>query len=184
MPNWAWIVIGVGAAVVLLAVAWAWIARRRKHLREHFGPEYERTVSESGDRREAESELARREKRRNELDIRPLEFEERTEYRKEWQRVQAEFVDSPEEAVREADSVIGQVMRDRGYPVEDFDTRSADISVDHPDVVQNYRAAHRISELSDRGDATTEDLRMAMVHYRSLFVELVETGEPVGQEAR
>src|SRR5439155_21706419 len=144
----------------------------------------ERTVSASGDRREAEAELARREKRRDKLEIHPLPLEERAHYREQWQQVQAVFVDAPADAVGEADTLIAQVMGDQGYPMEDFEERAADISVDHPSVVQNYRLAHRISDSNDRGEASTEDLRLAMLHYRSLFDELVEAGEPepVGQE--
>src|SRR5947208_4313722 len=185
MPTWAWMVMGVAAAAFVLALTWAAVAiRRRKHLQERFGPEYERTVSASGDRREAEAELARREKRREKLEIRPLPLEERAHYREQWQQIQAVFVDAPADAVGEADTLIAQVMGDQGYPMEDFEERAADTSVDHPKVVQNYRPAHRISESNDRGEATTEDLRLAMLHYRSLFDELVEAGEPepVAQE--
>jgi hypothetical protein len=158
------------------------MTRRRRRLQERFGPEYERTISARKDRRAAEAELAQREKRREELAIRPLSFEERAHYREQWQEVQAAFVDAPADAVGEADTLIAQVMADRGYPVEAFEARAADISVDHPSVVQNYRRAHQISEANDRGEATTEDLRLAIVHYRALFDELVEAGEPVEQE--
>ena len=179
MPIWAWILIGLVAAALLLTLLLAaFVTRRRQHLRERFGPEYERAVAARGDRREAESELARREKRREELAIRPLSLEERAHYREQWQELQALFVDAPTDAVGEADSLIAQVMAERGYPVEDFEARAADISVDHPSVVQNYRRAHQISEANDRGEATTEELRLALMHYRALFTELVEAGEP------
>lgn len=183
MPTWGWILIGIGIAVVLAAVGWVVLqAQRRRRLQSRFGSEYDRAVAESGGTRAAVAELSEREKHREELDIRPLDMEERARYRQEWQRVQSAFVDSPQGAVRDADALITQVLRDRGYPVDDFETQAADISVDHPEVVENYRAAHRIATASARGDAGTEDHRQAMVHYRSLFDELVEAGEPVGQE--
>jgi NAD(P)-dependent dehydrogenase (short-subunit alcohol dehydrogenase family) len=183
MPTWGWIVIGIGAVVVLAAAGWTTIvARRRGHLRERFGPEYHRAVAERGSRREAESELREREKRREALDVRPLEPEEQVRYQQAWQRIQARFVDEPEEAVQEADALVERVMRDCGYPVEDFEEQAATVSVDHPTVVENYRAAHRIAH--EGNGAGTEDLRQAMVHYRALFQELVESGGPVREEAK
>jgi hypothetical protein len=182
MPVWGWIIIGVVAVAVAAVAGWlAYSARRRKQLQEHFGTEYDRAVAEQGGRREADAELARREKRREELDIQPLAAEDRTRYRDEWQRVQAEFVDAPEEAVSDADKLVSEVMRQRGYPMEDFESRAADVSVDHPDVVNNYREAHRIAEMTNNGGASTEALRKAMIHYRALFAELVEAGEPQGR---
>lgn len=169
MPGWAWVLVAVAAIVVVALVVWqALKARRTRTLQERFGPEYERTVDRSDDRREAEAELAARAKRREELDIRPLTEASRTRYLDEWQRVQARFVDDPGGAVAEADSLIQSVMRERGYPMDDFDQRAADISVDHPDVVENYRQGHRLRS----GD--TEEQRQAMVHYRALFDELLE----------
>jgi hypothetical protein len=162
-------VIAVAAIVVLAVVVWrALAARRTRTLQQQFGPEYERTVGRTDDRREAEAELAARAKRREELDIRPLTTAARERYLEEWQRVQARFVDDPAGAVREADLLIESVMRERGYPVDDFQQRAADISVDHPHVVENYREANRL-----RG-GDTEAQRQAMVHYRALFEELVE----------
>jgi hypothetical protein len=175
MPSWGWVLIAIGIVVVLALVAWsAFGARRRRGLQERFGPEYDRTVADAPSRREAESELSERQKRRDELEIRPLAPESRDRYASRWHNTQAKFVDEPEEAVGEADGLIQEVMRERGYPVEDFDQRASDLSVDHPDVISNYRAAHGISVANDRGNATTEDLRTAMQHYRALFVELLE----------
>jgi cytoskeletal protein RodZ len=173
MDLWVWVVIVVvvvaGLAFVILQL------QRQRKVQEKFGPEYDRTVKETGSRREAVSELREREARREEFEIRPLEQESAERYAGSWNETQARFVDYPTEAIREADSLVAQVMKDRGYPVETFEQRSADISVDHPQLVHNYRAAHAISLANDNSEATTEDLRQAMVHYRSLFEELLET---------
>jgi hypothetical protein len=175
MPAWGWILIAIGVVAVGLLIAWRGIAaRRRRGLQQTFGPEYDRTVADAASRREAESELAERQKRREELEIKPLDPAARERYRREWQRAQERFVDDPPGAVGEANRLIQDVMRERGYPVQDFEQRAADVSVDHPEVVSNYRAAHGISVANERGKATTEDLRTAMVHYRSLFAELLE----------
>jgi hypothetical protein len=169
MPGWAWVIVAVAAIVVIALVVWqASKARRTRALQDRFGPEYERTVDRADDRREAEAELAARAKRRDELDIRPLPAAARTRYLDEWQRVQARFVDDPSGAVGEADTLIQSVMRERGYPMDDFEQRAADISVDHPEVVEHYRQGHRLRS----GD--TEAQRQAMVHYRALFDELLE----------
>ena len=179
MSTWVWVVIAIAAVVVVGAVAWSMIAaRRRRGLQERFGSEYDRTVADAPSRREAESDLAERQKRRDELEIQPLEPQARDRYASAWHNTQAKFVDDPEGAVGEADRLIQQVMRDRGYPVEDFDQRAADLSVDHPEVISNYRAAHGISVANERGNASTENLRTAMVHYRALFEELLEQHEP------
>lgn len=176
MPTWAWILIAIAAVVIIGAIAWsAARARRRKGLQERFGGEYDRTVADAPSRREAEAELSERERRRDELDIRPLPQSSRDRYASEWQNTQARFVDDPEEAVGEADRLIQRVMLERGYPVDDFEQRANDLSVDHPDVISNYRAAHGISVANERGKASTEDLRTAMVHYRALFADLLET---------
>jgi len=137
------------------------------------GPEYDRAVAESGSRRGATSELRQREKRRQELDIAPLSAAASERYAQQWQVAQARFVDQPGDAVREADVLVVSVMGERGYPMEDFEQRSADISVDHPRLVDNYRAAHAISMANNQEKASTEDLRQAMIHYRSLFDELL-----------
>jgi hypothetical protein len=171
MPLWAWVLIAVGAAAVVGALIWLAIRQRRtSRLRGRFGPEYERLESLRG-RREAESELAERERRREELEIRPLSDAARQHYVERWQVIQARFVDAPQSAVRDADQLISQVMHERGYPVEDFEQRAADVSVDHSEVVEDYRRANRLVISSE---ATTEDLRQAMQHYRALFAELVE----------
>jgi hypothetical protein len=176
MPVWAWILIAIGAVIVLGALAWsAYSSRRRGRLQERFGSEYDRTVADAPSRREAEADLTEREKRREEFEIQPLSDESRERYSERWRVTQQRFVDDPAGAVGDADELIQQVMRERGYPVEDFEQRAADLSVDHPDVISNYRAAHAISIANERGKASTEDLRTAMVHYRSLFAELLET---------
>ena len=164
--------------IVVIVLALAWILMRQQRtarLRKQFGPEYERAVSESGSRQAAEAELEDRRARREKLEIVALEPAARGRYLEQWRLVQAQFVDSPTEATRAADRLINEVMRDRGYPVEDFEQRAADISVDHPQVVDDYRAAHAVAEANERSEAGTEDLRQALVHYRSLFEELLET---------
>lgn len=174
MPTWLWVVIAVAAVIVVIAVvASALRTKRTRALQERFGPEYDRVAADAPSRREAESELREREKRREELDIRPLEQSDRDRFRNRWQDVQAEFVDDPADAVVHADALIQEVMRARGYPVDDFETRSSDLSVDHPDVVEYYRAAHGIAVAQDRGNAGTEELRHAVQHYRRLFDELI-----------
>lgn len=173
------IVVAVVVVVVVAAlVAWYLGKQRRKHeqLREQFGPEYDRTVeSYGGERREAEEALSRRTERVAALNIRPLSAEQSRRYAESWRQVQTRFVDDPEGAIREADHLCGDVMQARGYPMGDFEQRAADVSVDHPDVVQHYRAAHAVATEAEHGSATTEDLRKAMVHYRTLFEDLIET---------
>jgi ABC-type nickel/cobalt efflux system permease component RcnA len=178
MDTWVWIVIA--AAVVVLVLLAIWMAarkRRRSQLQEGFGPEYDRTVDDMGSRRKAESELKDREKRREELDIKPLAPGARDRFADRWRTVQERFVDNPGAALRDAHALVIEVMRERGYPTDDFEQRAADVSVDHPHVVENYRAAHSITQ---RGDADTEDQRQALVHYRGLFDELLET-EPANR---
>jgi FtsZ-interacting cell division protein ZipA len=170
------LLIGIVIVVVLLVVLGLFAARqqRSRRLRQQFGPEYDRTVDAAGDRRQAESELRERTERRQRLDIVPLDPADRDRYLEAWRQTQARFVDEPAEATREADRLITAVMRQRGYPIDDFEQRAADISVDHPQVVDDYRAAHAIAAANERSDASTEDLRQALVHYRSLFEELLE----------
>jgi hypothetical protein len=176
MDTWVWIVIAIAVAAIVLAAAWALVrARRTKTLREGFGPEYDRVAADAPTRREAESELLARQERHKSFDIEELSPERRDHYLARWTEVQASFVDEPDKAVARADSLIQEVMRERGYPVDDFDTRAGDLSVDYPDVVDNYRAAHGIRVAQERGKATTEDLRRAVQHYRALFSDLVES---------
>jgi len=185
MDTWVWIVI---AAVVVAVVAIVAIVvmrqRRRTELRESFGSEYDRAVARQGDVRKGESDLMARRERRAELDIRPLSPQSRTTYARSWEQTQARFVDNPATALAQADALIIAVMEERGYPMDDFERRAEDISVDHPDVVQHYRAAHDISvrvnedpnasTSSTVSDVSTEDLRQGLVHYRALFQELLE----------
>jgi hypothetical protein len=174
MDTWVWIAIAAVAVIALLAI-WAAARKRRRRtseLREGFGPEYDRTVEEAGSRRRAESELSEREKRREELDITPLAPGTRDRFADRWHTVQERFVDDPNGALKDAHALVIEVMRERGYPTDDFEQRAADVSVDHPHVVENYRAAHAISE---RGDADTEEQRQGLVHYRALFDELLES---------
>jgi FtsZ-interacting cell division protein ZipA len=175
MPSWVWVLIAIAVVAVLAVVVWQALARRRTgRLQQQFGPEYDRTLGTTDSKREAEAELQAREERRQELEIRPLSQAARERYLQSWQSVQAQFVDDPRGAVASADSLIQSVMGERGYPVEDFDQRAADISVDHPQVVENYRHGHRLAQASADGSDSTEDLRQAMRHYRALFDELVE----------
>jgi hypothetical protein len=175
MATWIWIVIAVAAALLVLGVVWAATrTRRTRSLRDRFGREYDRTVEQSGGRREGERELAAREKRREELNLRPLASDERDRYVAHWEETQGLFVDDPKGAVADADRLVQRVMRARGYPVEDFDRRAADISVDHPELVEKYRTAHGIAQASERGEASTEDLRQSVRHYRALFLVLLE----------
>jgi len=176
-------VIAIFAAFVLIAViAWMYENRRRSHLlHHHFGPEYDRLVHERGSRRRAEHELADRAKRVKGLTIRPLLAGERAHYAELWRAQQIRFVDDPRGAVSEADRLVEEVMRLRGYPVGDFEQRAADVSVDHPRVVENYRLAHDIALRHERGQASTEELRKAMIYYRALFEDLLED-QPVTVE--
>ena len=178
MPTWAWIVIGVAAAVILVGgLIAATRATRRRHLRKDFGPEYDRAVADAPTRREAEEELSERRERHEQFELKPLSPTARDRYLHGWEAAQARFVDDPQQAIGEADQLIQQVMRERGYPMEDFDQRAADLSVDHPQLVDNYRHGREVARRSVHGEAETEDLRQAMVHYRALFEELLETRE-------
>jgi hypothetical protein len=175
MPSWLWVVIAIAVVAVLGLVLSRALARRRtSRLQHRFGPEYTRTLGGAESKRDAEAELQAREERRQRLEIRPLSEAARDRYVDNWQSVQAQFVDDPRGAVARADSVIQSVMAERGYPVEDFDQRAADVSVDYPEVVENYRRGHRLAQTSADGNDSTEDLRQAMRHYRALFDELVE----------
>jgi hypothetical protein len=166
-----WVLIIV--IVVLLAVVGvlAYRQRQSQQLREGFGPEYDRVVAERGDQRAAEAELRQRRERRRSYDIKPLSAEAREDYAGRWRATQAKFVDRPASALTDADALLTEVMRERGYPVEDFEQQASDVSVDHPEVVEHYREAHAIH--SGKSEST-EDLRQAMVHYRALFADLLE----------
>jgi|SRR5579884_921334 len=184
MQTWIWIVIAL--CVVAIAAAVLAAMRQQQHrgrLRQTFGPEYDRTLGQHANRRDAERELAGRYERRQSLAIRPLSVEHRQGFAQEWHDVQARFVDTPADAVRDADSLLSRLMRERGYPVADFDQRAADVSVDHPRVVENYRTAHAISLRSAAGQASTEELRQAMVHYRSLFEDMLTDGGATAEAA-
>jgi hypothetical protein len=176
-----WILIAVIVVLACVVAAFALKQRRSAQLREGFGPEYERAVSEHGDQRAAEAELRERRERRRSYDIRPLGDEERDRYAQQWEATQRRFVDQPASALGEADRLVGEVMRERGYPVEDFDQQAADVSVDHPTVVEHYRAAHAVSQANAEQRASTEDLRQAMVHYRALFEVLLDDGSAAGK---
>jgi FtsZ-interacting cell division protein ZipA len=173
MSTLAYIVIAVIVVIAVIAIAMAASRRRSGRLQDTFGPEYDRTVQQTGDRRQAEAELAGRVDRRRQLTIVPLPEQAREQYIAQWQRVQASFVDAPVESVRQADALVSQVMTDRGYPVAEFEQRAEDVSVDHPAVVENYRSAHAIAVASGQGTADTEALRTAMTQYRALFDDLL-----------
>ena len=178
MDTWVWIVIGLVVAIVILGILISALrTRRSRSLQDQFGREYDRTVDKAGGRREAERELAERQKRHDELELRPLSQDARDRYLQQWQVTQGRFVDDPTGAVSEADDLVQRVMRDRGYPVDDFEQRAADISVEHPELVEKYRTANGIARASERGEASTEDLRHSVRHYRALFVELLEVDD-------
>jgi hypothetical protein len=170
----------IGLAVIVIAGIAAWLffrKRRTGKLRTKFGgAEYDRALKEDGSRRHAEAGLKERTERVENLNIRPLAAGDRARFVESWGRVQARFVDGPGGAVTEADQLLRDVMSTRGYPVSDFEQQAADISVDHPLVMENYRTAHAIAVRQTQGQANTEDLRQAMIHYRTLFEDLV--GEP------
>jgi FtsZ-interacting cell division protein ZipA len=169
------IVLVVVVALIILFGVWMWSRNRRSaELRDRFGPEYGRAVEEYGDRSRAESELEARRQRVEHLQIRPLSTEEYNQFAREWTAVQARFVDDPAGAIQEADGLVQDLMRTRGYPMGEFEQRAADISVDHPHVVEHYRAAHNALPGFGKREMNTEELRQAMVHYRALFDELLE----------
>jgi hypothetical protein len=185
MSEWVWVLIAVLVLIVVAVAGWS-VARRRRsaRLKEHFGPEYDRTVGDLGEQRAAEAELLAREKKRKKLDIVDLTPEVRQEHAVMWERVQTDFVDDPQDAVGRAERLVTRVMRERGYPIDDFDHRAADISVDHPDIVENYRGAHAIYQSQHDGDISTEDARQAFVHYRALFDRLLGSDQDVDTHVR
>lgn len=179
--------------VILIVIAVAAVAfglfmyiqkERTSRLRSKFGPEYDRAVDRYGDQRKAEEDLVNRQKRTEKFHIRKLDPAEANRFADAWQGEQTRFVDNPKEAVANADRLVGELMKTRGYPVGDFEQRAADISVDHPLVVEHYRAAHDIALRDSRGQASTEDLRQAMVHYRALFEDLLDRQAHTSEEVR
>lgn len=175
MDSQTLMIIGVGVVVVLVLLAvWAYSQRRQRvNLRQQFGPEYDRTVEAVGPER-ADAVLRERTARVSRFDLHKLSHEQASAFAREWRRVQSRFVDDPDGAVGEADKLVTQVMTARGYPLEDFDVRAADLSVDHPIVVQNYRTARELALRRQRGEAGTEEMRQAVVNYRALVDELLE----------
>ena len=184
MTTTTLVLVAIVIAVIVGALVWMYTERqRRTHLQSRFGPEYQRTVEHVGDARRAEAELAEREKRVSSYHIRDLNPEERDRFGTRWRAVQAKFVDDPAAAVNEADLLVTELMTARGYPMNDFDRRAEDLTVDHANVVQNYRQARDIARRHSRGEASTEDLRQAVVNYRALFSNLLEEHHPVRRSA-
>jgi FtsZ-interacting cell division protein ZipA len=173
MASWLWIVIIVVLVAIVVAAVMAARRRRTMMLRERFGTEYDRTLDARDGQRAAEADLRDRERERGRLDIKPLSEASRARYAGEWRAAQQSFVDQPEAATAAAYDLVNRVMAERGYPMRDFDARADLVSVDHPDVVENYRVAHGIHERAQHQQASTEDLREAMIRYRSLFEELL-----------
>ena len=168
-------VLVIVAVLIVVAAAGFLLTKqaRSQRLRRQFGPEYDRTVERTGDRKAAERELLDRKQQHQELDIRPLDPDTRERYRQQWTSVQEQFVDTPESAVENADQLVTSAMRERGYPTENFDQQVALLSVEHGRTLDHYHRAHTISVRAARKEATTEDLRQAMVHYRALFEDLL-----------
>lgn len=179
MDTTTLVMIIVAAVVLLLVGGFLGVVfarrQRTRRLRERFGPEYERTVDHLGDQDKAEEELQARVEHVESLDIKPLSQEQKERFAQEWRVTQEKFVDEPVVAIQEADRLVREVMREKGYPVDDFEQRAADISVDYPDLVTNYRGMHTIASRSEQEDVSTEEMRQAMVHCRALFEELLGT---------
>jgi FtsZ-interacting cell division protein ZipA len=176
------IVIIVVAIAVAAALVWYFLKQERsKKLRTKFGPEYDHALRRFGSQVKAEEDLLRRQKRMEKIPVRPLSEHERDQFADQWHQTQSHFVDDPPGSIREADRLVIELMKTRGYPVADFEHRAADLSVDHPLVVRNYRAAHSIALRLEEGGASTEDLRQALVYYRDLFDELLEV-HPAGSQ--
>jgi hypothetical protein len=185
MPVWSWFFIAaavlIALTLVLIAVLSVTSRRKTRRLKEHFGAEYERTVDNVGDQRAAEQDLVARERKRQKLDIVELSPAAHQRYAQQWTDIQRSFVDDPSEAVGFADRLVTEVMRERGYPVNDFDQRASDISVDHPDTVEHYRAAHTLYLAQEKADIGTEAQRQAFVHYRALFEQLLDVDHEIEQ---
>lgn len=184
MEPWIWVIVVLCVLAIVGLIAWAiWERRRHVELRDSFGAEYDRTVSQMGSVREAESELEARRERRSSYDIRPLSTAARDRYVERWRMIEQRFVASPVDAIRDADVLVAEVMQERGYPAQrDFEQRVADLSVDHAGLVDRYRSARGAARAAERGEANTEELRRAMIDYRSLIDELLE--DEVGVRAR
>ena len=181
MDRETWVVLAAVVIVVLIAFAGLWVYRQRQsqRLKERFGPEYGRAVDRLGSRAKAEAELKAREMRVERLRIVPLSPPDAERFAQEWKVLQGRFVDNPKGVLSEADQLVRELMHKRGYPMADFARRAADISVDHPRVVQHYRAAQAIAIRDERGEADTEELRKGVVHYRALFQDLLEVRDDV-----
>jgi hypothetical protein len=174
MQLWQMIAIAVIVAVIIVAAGWMIYSQRRsRYLRDRFGPEYDRTITEFGNRGRAEAELAHREQRVRNLKIRPLSYEDRQNFRDRWRQTQALFVDDPPRAVDEADKLLTDIMRTRGYAADNAYDRVADVSAAYPQHAANYRLAGEIVSRHHRGYASTEDLRAAFIHYRALFDDIL-----------
>ncbi len=187
MDTWVWIEIAVAVAAIVLAIIAGFAMsirqnRRDEELRSDFGPEYDRTVKETGSRKKAQEALQGRRDRVAKFHLKPVSQADRERFLSEWQGVQARFVDAPGDAISDADELVGDAMRARGFPTGDYDQRFKDISVEHPYVVQHYREAHLIAKKNQAGQADTEALRQAMMHYRELFKELLNAPARDGEE--
>ncbi|GAA0491219.1 hypothetical protein Ade02nite_22910 [Paractinoplanes deccanensis] len=174
------IILIVVVLVVIAAIVYGIQVGRRKKLQSTFGPEYDKVVADTGSRTEAEKELREREKRHASLELKPLSPEAQAKYSAAWEEVQIQFVDNPTEAVSTADELVTRLIAERGYPTGEYDERLADLSVEHANTLQHYRDAHAISERNRAGEAGTEDLRQALVHYRALFADLLGTDPVAG----
>jgi len=186
LDTQTWIILAVVIVLASVAVgAWYFYQKKRSQtLQKHFGPEYDRTVTELGSRAKGESELKAREKRVERLELIPLAAPEAARFGEAWQALQSRFVDNPKGVVVQAEQLVRELMEKRGYPMGDFEHRAGDISVDHPDVVAHYRSAQAIALRDQRGLSDTEELRKAVVHYRALFDELLESGKPSQESAK
>jgi FtsZ-interacting cell division protein ZipA len=185
MDNTTLIILTVAVIAIAAGGFWFYQRRRSERLKGRFGPEYQRTLLEFGDRRKAESELERRVKRSNRFNVHDLSSEERIRFAEKWRAEQARFVDEPRQAIIEAHRLVNEVMKARGYPVsEEFEGNAEDLSADHPVVVQHYRMACDIAARQESGSVNTEDLRKAMVHYRALFEELLGVRVSQSEEVR
>jgi hypothetical protein len=181
MSPTAVIILIVVILVVLAAIFFGVQAARRRRLQSTFGPEYDRAVADTGSRADAEKELRDRERRHASLELKPLSPESRARYSAAWEELQIRFVDDPTGATNEADQLVTQLITERGYPTSDYEDRLADLSVEHANTLNHYRDAHEINRRSQAGEASTEDLRQALVHYRALFADLLGT-DPVKSE--